>query len=247
MRLREDQRRLPPSSDDRFAVQITPPTPFHLRVARRAGDAAGLSARRLSDRHHGATRDLTVRRSIGAKGGQIAPTRRKGGRAAVLCGVLPAKDDRLKVLSSIHSKILTNLAEASRRGDRHRVPRGGKVSLTRTLISTSAPLCRRRGAGALKILAPARPGQVRLDAERMKTFDGDVTLQISPVLGLNLPEMVIIPKGQTGVDITLKVDADRTPGRHSINLSATAAVNGLEEEQRGSFIVEIEKKAVPKK
>src|SRR5207245_637818 len=80
---------------------------------------------------------------------------------------------------------------------------------------------------------PGATGKVRLNAERMKTFDGDLTLVISPVLGLTLPDQVVIPRGQTGVDITVQVDPQRPLGRQMIQLNATAQVNGFEEEQRG--------------
>ena len=81
----------------------------------------------------------------------------------------------------------------------------------------------------------------------MKTFDGDVTVQLSPSLGLSFPDKVVIPRGQTGVDIEVKTDPQRTPGRQSINLNASADVNGFEEEQRGRFDIEIVKTPTPKK
>jgi hypothetical protein len=86
---------------------------------------------------------------------------------------------------------------------------------------------------------------VRLEVNRLKTFDGDVTLQLSPVLGMELPESVTIPRGKSSVDVAIKVDASRTAGRQSIQFNATAQVNGFEEEQRGRFEIEILK--APKK
>ncbi len=86
---------------------------------------------------------------------------------------------------------------------------------------------------------------MRLTADRMKTFDGPITVQLSPALGLNLPEQVVIPRGQVGVDVEIKVSPDRTPGRQSINLNSTGTVSGFEEELRGGrFEVEVVK---PKK
>jgi hypothetical protein len=82
----------------------------------------------------------------------------------------------------------------------------------------------------------------------MKTFDGEVTVQLSPSLGLNLPEKVVIPRGQAGVDVEIKVSPDRTPGRQSINLNSTGTVSGFEEELRGGrFEVEVVKPVMPKK
>jgi hypothetical protein len=82
----------------------------------------------------------------------------------------------------------------------------------------------------------------------MKAFDGTVTVQLSPSLGLNLPESVVIPRGQAGVDVEIKVAPDRTPGRQSINLNSTGTVGGFEEELRGGrFEVDVVKPAGPKK
>ena len=127
------------------------------------------------------------------------------------------------------------------------VQSGRRVSLARTFdldiraayVVTAEP--------ALLKLEPGAVGKLRLNAERMKTFDGDVTVQLSPSLGLDLPTMVVIPRGKSGVDIEIKVDPSRTPGRQNINLNATAVVNGFEEEQRGRFDVEILKTPAPKK
>ena len=83
--------------------------------------------------------------------------------------------------------------------------------------------------------------------DRLKTFDGDVAVQLAPTLGLDLPSMIVIPRGQTGVDFAVKADPQRAPGRQGINLNATAVVNGFEEEQRGRFDVDIVKMPVQKK
>ena len=67
------------------------------------------------------------------------------------------------------------------------------------------------------------------------------------VLGLELPAMAVIPRGQSGVGIPINVDPGRAPGRQNVNWNATAVVDGLEEEQRGRFEVEIFKTPAPKK
>ena len=72
-------------------------------------------------------------------------------------------------------------------------------------------------------------------------------MQFSPAQGLNLPDKVVIPRGQTGVEVEIKVASDRTPGRQNINLNASADVNGFEEEQRGRFEVDVVKMPAAKK
>ena len=95
---------------------------------------------------------------------------------------------------------------------------------------------------ALLKLEPSTTGKLRFNAERLKTFDGDVTVELSPSPGLDMPTQVVIPRGKTGVDIEVKTDANLTAGRRNINLNTTADVGGFEEEQRGRFEVEIMKK-----
>jgi len=47
--LREDQRRLPPSLTDRFALQVTPPAPFKVELPEKLLTLGSLSACRVSD------------------------------------------------------------------------------------------------------------------------------------------------------------------------------------------------------
>lgn len=236
--LREDQRRLPPSLTDRFAVQVTPAAPFTVELP---------ESYVMLGRYQHVDFPISIKRSNGfkapltysAKGGQIAP--KSEGRTRVYAEFAEGK-------GSMHSKILTNLAK-------HRVDitavgthEGRRVSLTRTFdleirsafVVTAEP--------AMLKLAPGAAAKVRLNAERMKTFDGDVTVQLSATLGLNLPDKIVIPRGQLGVDVEIIVAPDRSPGRQNINLTATAEVNGFEEEQRGSRLdIEVTKSAAQKK
>jgi hypothetical protein len=86
-----------------------------------------------------------------------------------------------------------------------------------------------------------------VNAERIKGFDGEVTVEVSPSLGIELPTTIVIPRGQDGVEVDIKVDVNQPAGRRSINWNATALVNGLEEEQRGRWDVDIVKSATPQK
>ncbi len=235
--LREDQRRLPPSLTDRFALQVIPASFFTFTLPEplvTLGRYQHVDFPIKTTVSPGAKATI----SYSAKGGQIAP--KEEGRTRVYTEF--GKDK-----GSIHSKILTNLAK-------HRVDvtavgmdGGRRVSLTRTFeldiraayVVTAEP--------ALLMLEPGTTAMLRLNADRMKTFDGDVTVALAPAQGLDLPMTVVIPRGKTGVDIAVKVDPQHSPGRQNIQMNATADVNSFEEEQRGRFEVEVAKTAAPKK
>jgi hypothetical protein len=236
--LREDQRRLPPSLTDRFAVQVTPPSFFTFDLPE---PLVTLGRYQHAEFPITTTVGQGVNPSItfSAKGGQIAP--KEEGRTRVYAEF--AKDK-----GSIHSKILTNLAKHRVEVTAVGVQAGRRISLTRTFeldvrsafVVTAEP--------TLLKLEPGEVGKFRVNAERMKTFDGEVIVQLSPAPGLNLPEKIIIPRGKTGVDVEVKVAPDRAPGRQNINLNATAEVNGFEEEQRGGrFEIDIVKSPTAKK
>ncbi|HYT93476.1 MAG TPA: hypothetical protein VEL76_32460 [Gemmataceae bacterium] len=235
--LREDQRRLPPALTDRFAVQVTPPAPFTVELPEplvTLGRYQHVDFPIVVTRGNGFAGPLTY----SAKGGQIAP--KEEGRTRVYAEFAEGK-------GSIHSKILTTLAKHRVEVTAVGVHEGRRVALTRTFdLQIRSAFAVTAEPPTLKT-EPGAIARVRLNADRMKTFDGDVTVQLSPALGLTLPATVVIPRGQAGVDVELTVAPDRTPGRQSINLNATAVVNGLEEEQRGRLDIDIVKTPAPKK
>jgi hypothetical protein len=233
--LREDQRRLPPTLTDRFALQVTPASFFTFALPE-----AALTLGRYQ--HADFPIATTVAPGVdpkitySAKGGQLAP--KEEGRTRVYAEF--AKDKGM-----IHSKILTNLVKHRVEVTAVGVHGGRSVSLTRTFELDIRAAYTVTAEPALLKLEPGGVGTVRLNAERLKTFDGDVTVQFAPVLGIDIPSMVVIPRGQSSVDIAVKVDAGRAPGRQIIQLNTSAEVNGFEEELRGRFEVEIVK--TPKK
>ncbi len=243
--LREDQRRLPPALTDRFAVQVTPPSPFTVELP---------EALVTLGRYQHADFPVVTTRVPGfdgpiafsAKGGQLAD--KEEGRTRVYAEFPEAKADRLQITGSIHSRILTNLAKHRVEVTAVGVQQGRRVSLTRTFDLDIRSAFSVTAEPVLVKLEPGASAKVRVIANRMKTFDGDVTVQFSPSQGLNLPEKVVIPRGQTGVDVEIRIAPEQAPGRQGINLNATGTVNGFEEEQRGGrFEVEVLKPAAPKK
>jgi hypothetical protein len=237
--LREDQRRLPPSLTDRFALQVTPPSFFTFEMPEplvTLGRYQHADFPILATRTQGFDGPL----SFSAKGGQIAP--KEEGRTRVYVEFTRDK-------GTIHSKILTNLAK-------HRVDvtavginakDGRRVTLMRAFdLDIRAAYVIKADPPLLKI-EPGATGKLRLSAERMKTFDADVTLQITPVLGLDLPTTITIPRGQSFVEVPIAIPPDRTPTRYNVPWTASAEVNGFEEDQRGRFEVEVVKGAAAKK
>ena len=85
-------------------------------------------------------------------------------------------------------------------------------------------------------LAPGDSAKAHLTVNRVKTFAGPVALKLDAVPGLEFPPMVVVPRGESGVDIEVKAAKDAAPGRRSIQFQATADVDGFEEEQRGTRI-----------
>ena len=235
--LREDQRRLPPALTDRFALQVTPPSFFTFALPEPAltlGRYQHVDFPIALTRIKGFDGPISYR----AKGGQIAP--KEEGRTRVYAEFTESK-------GTIHSKILTNAAKHRVDVTAVGVQGGRRVTLTRTFDLDVRPAYAITTEPAVLKLEPGSAGKLRLNADRMKNFDGEVTVQLSPALGLDLPTTVVIPRGQAGVDVAIKVDPQRTPGRQSINLNASAVVGGFEEEQRGRLDIDIVKTPAPKK
>ena len=90
-----------------------------------------------------------------------------------------------------------------------------------------------------------RAVELKVTVERVKTFAGPVTVHLTPQPGLELPETVVIQRGEAGVEVEVRAEAGATFGRRGVNLSATADVDGFEEEQRGGrFEIDVVKRAV---
>src|SRR5262249_29799212 len=155
--LREDQRRLPPTLTDRFALQVTPPSFFTFELPEPLVTLG---------RYQHADFPIAVARGKGfdgplafrAKGGQIAP--KEECRTRVYAEFTQAR-------GTIHSKILTNLAK-------HRVDiravgtqNGRRVTLTRTFgLDIRAAYVVKVEPAPLKI-EPGATARLRFNAERM--------------------------------------------------------------------------------
>ena len=206
--LREDQRRLPPSLTDRFALQITPAAPFTMELPEPIIATAPLSASRHPYHHHSTTgfrrSDLVYGEGRPTRGQERRPNPR-------LRRISGGSLKNSRVVGSIHSKILSNIGKTLIEVTGSTTYQGRRISLTRTfelnLISAFSIT-----AEPTKVsLLPGESAKVRFAVSRVKSFSGDVILKLSPMQGIEFPESVTIPKDQTGTKIVVKIPMDTTP------------------------------------
>ncbi|MFO0866838.1 MAG: hypothetical protein U0744_19735 [Gemmataceae bacterium] len=242
--LREDQRRLPPSVADRFAVQITPPSPFDFDLP---------ESQRVLNRYQHVPFPIVTKRAGGfaeaitfdAKGGQLAD--KEEGRTRVYAELPTATAEKQMVTGSVHSRILTNLQKHRVEVTGRATDKGRTISLTRTFELDVKTAFAVTAEPALVKIEPGNEAVITLTLERGTMFDGPVRLEMSPTQAATLPSELVFPAGKSSLTLPIKIDADRNPGRHNVQIQATATVNGFEEEQRTRFEIEIFKPAPPKK
>jgi hypothetical protein len=243
--LREDQRRLPPSLTDRLALQITPPAPFTMELPNSALTLVRylhVPVPVVTTR----TKEFTGPIHFTARGGQIGD--KEEGRTRVYAEFPAATPSNPNVTGGIHTRILVNLGKS-----RIEVRGTGEHNGRRTTLIRNFDLDVKTGftptvePGTL-MLPPGGSGSVRLLANRVKPFAGDVTVTFSKVPGVTLPEKVVIPKGQDTIEVAVQVAPDALPGRLGVPLLGSAIVGKYEEEQQGAPMnIEVRKPELPKK
>ena len=243
--LRENQRRLPASVSDRFALQVTEPSPFTVELS---------DPLVILSRYQQAPIPIVTTRKAGfdgtisftARGGQLAD--KAEGRTRVYAEFPKATVGTPTVVGGVHSRILTNLgktrieviASATHAGRRITLIRSFELEIRSAFSITTAkePVKLTSGSTA----------KVRVKVDRLKTFAGPVVVHLSPNDGLECPEMVTIPKGKDSVEVEVRVQPATSPGRRGISLTGTAEVDGFEEEVRGDRIeIEVPQPEKPKK
>jgi hypothetical protein len=241
--LREDQKRLPSTLTDRFAVQITPPAPFEVELPEPAVTLARYQRVEfpiVTTRKAGLTGPIL----FAAKGGQLAD--KDEGRTRVYAEFEEATAEKSRVIGSIHSRILSNigktLIEVSATGTQD----GRTVTLLRTFELNLVTAFAITAESNKLTLQPGSSARVRVKATRAKTFDGPVRIHLPTISGLTLPETVTIPKGQDHGDVEVTAPTTVSPGRYSVQHQTTATVSGFEEEVRGQLF-EVEVPAPKKK
>lgn len=224
--LRDDQRHLPPSLTDQIALMITPPAPFAVDLP---NEAVKLTRYQTAEFSIATTRAAGFASPItfAVQGGQIGEEQQE--RNQVYARFNPATTDRLMTSGTFFNRILTNI-------NKHRVDLtatsevdGRRVNLIRTFtldiqsafqptFEPSAPTVEPGGSVRMKVLA-----------NRVPTFDGPVSFNLSPQSGLQFPATVEIPKGESAVEFEVKVDPKQNPGRYNLRIEAAGFVGKYEE------------------
>jgi hypothetical protein len=123
---------------------------------------------------------------------------------------------------------------------------GRRVELTRTFDLEITTAFRVAAEPTKVALLPGESARVRWLVTRTKSFDGPVTLRLAPMTGVTLPEMVTVAKGAAAAEIDIAVSPDAAARQQNLTVTATADVDGFEEEVRASVPVEV-RAVAPKK
>ncbi|HXD84974.1 MAG TPA: hypothetical protein VN641_00665 [Urbifossiella sp.] len=243
--LREDQTRLPPSLTDRMAVQVTPPAPFSFDLPEKGV---------VLPRYRSAAIPVATTRVAGfdapiafaARGGQLAE--KEEGRTRVYAEFPSATPAQPNISGIVVSKILSNVGRTrievtatARRGDRRiQLTRAFDLNLTTAFQFATDP--------DRVALFPGESTRARIALNRLKSYDGPVTLHLQPIAGINFPETVTLPKGASSAAIDIAVSLDFQPRKQVITVRASGDVDGFEEEIRGAPIeIDVKKPPLPKK
>ncbi len=247
--LREDQRRLPATLNDRIALLITPPSPFDFEIADGSRPASSQqTARSLTTpvvtlpRYLAARFQIKTTRATGfdgpitfvARGGELEGERLRAPRVST---TIPAATlDQSVVTAVLSSRVQTKLVK-------HRVTltgmvehSGSSISLTRTFDLDIRVAFEPSAIPARIELRPGETAMVQIQARRLKPFAGLVTVAPKQVAGLTLPESITIPAGHDRVEVELKAAADVKPKKYSISLPGSARVGKFQESSKGQTL-----------
>ena len=71
--------------------------------------------------------------------------------------------------------------------------------------------------------------QVRILANRIAPHRAPITVSLSQVAGLDLPESVVVPEGESSVTLQVAASDDVKPGSYSVGLSGQGRSGKFEE------------------
>lgn len=224
--LRIDQRQLPPSVQRQLAVMITPPVPFVVELPEPV-----LALTRFQ------TADLTIATSrtagmeapitFSVKGGQIGDEREE--RNQIYARFQPGLSDRLNPVGTFFNRINTQLTRT--RADLTATAEidGRRINLVRSFTLETRSAFRPECVPAQPAGRPGETIAVRLAANRVPTFNGPVTVALTPQSGLTFPSTVEIPSGQESAPLEIRIAESLNPGRHQIRMEAAGFVGQYEE------------------
>jgi hypothetical protein len=243
--LRADQRDLPPSLTTRIALQVTAPAPFDFDLPEQAV---------MMPKYQIAQLPIETRRVAGfsspisftARGGQLGDEREE--RVQVYFNAPAATIDRSSIAATIANRILTQY-------QKHRVDviatadvDGRQVSLMRTFQLDIRAAYEPKFEPATIEAKAGETVKVKITANRVPTFDGELTLDIQNSRGvLTAPDNLVIPRGQAELPLEFIVKADTNPGRYELRYESTAYVGKFQELIRAPVLVINVKKPEPGK
>jgi hypothetical protein len=225
-------------------VQIAPPAPFTFELPEHEITLP---------RYQKAPIPIITTRSAGfsgaiafeARGGQLAEE--SEGRTRVFARLPTATAPQPNVSGLVVSKILSNVSKSRIEVTATSRHQGRRIQLTRTFDLDLTTAFKFAVEPAKISLLPGESARARIAIHKMKSFDGPVELHLQPMQGVTTPEMVVVPKGQSSVEIDIAVSSDAQPRKQGLSVLATGEVDGFEEEVRASPIeVEIKKVEPPK-
>ncbi len=239
--LREDQRHLPPSLTSQIALMVTPPAPFTLDLPEQLVKLTRYQTKEfpiVTTRSDGFAAPITFT----VTGGQIGSEREE--RNQVYARFTPGTVDRLTTSGVFFNRILTQL-------NKHRVDLtasveidGQRINLIRTFTLDVQSAFKPTIEPELPSTEPGGSVKVKLNANRVETFDGDVVFALGPQPGFTFPATVTIPKGQASVEVEFKADPKLNPGRHNVRNEVAGFVGKYEESfNLPSIPIEIKKPA----
>ena len=232
--LREDQRRLPQSLTNRIAVLVTPPSPFDFQLT----DPLVVLPRYLSTEFQfnvTSSTGLTENITFEARGGELEWNNLREPR--VIASIPDVNGSQDGVTASFTSKVNTavlvqrvTITGTAREDNR-------LIHLTRTMELKITEAFRPAGSEESYQAVPGELVTLRINANRLPPFAGEVRIAPQQVEGIAFPESFQIDSDQQDVEVKVQVAPDAKPGTHAITLEGTARVAKFNEQSNGSITI----------
>jgi hypothetical protein len=228
--LQENQRQLPPTLTDRIALLIIPKPPFNFELSDEVVELPRFLHREFeikTTRIPGFDAPIT----FVARGGTLEAD---GQMRREVKNAIPVATTRTPNITGVLTSGVLS------KPTRHRVTITGSAEyqghtawLTRT-FELDLKVAFNPSIEPTRIeLRPGATVPIRIQANRLAPFDGDVTISPSKVAGIELPEMIVISTGEKSVQLNLKLATDIKPGKYTISFPGSAKVNKFQESARG--------------
>jgi len=230
--LRDNQRWLPPSVRTRFALQITPPSPFGMELAAQEvvlPRYLQTPLRVALPRVAGFTDTITFRATGGGQFGEEAE-----GRRQVFYRFPAATAGEREVVGTFHSRSQANDAVERIDITATGVADGRSVTLIRSVTLRVQPAYELELATKTVSLAPGESTVVRISGKRLPGFVGPIAITPAapPPADVTLPAEQVLPADGSQIEFSLQVAPDAKPRRERIRFASTAPVGAFQEEPR---------------